>query len=332
MKVWTSLEGYERDPSRPLVLALGNFDGLHVGHQRIVKSVVDRARERQGTAAVLTFYEHPQRILHQCAEPALLTSPQHRLFLFQEMGVEICFVPHFTLPFSKTDPEIFVEEWLMKRLGVEEVHLGYNAHFGFNRRGDSSLMRVLSRRLGFGFCEAEAVKIEGEFVSSTLIREFVRRGELARAEKFLGRAFSIFTTVVRGEGRGRSLGFPTANLRLHSEIMPPRGVYLVEARENCYHLKALGREGEFEFVEERCGPWWTGILNFGRRPTFEPDREQSIPEVHLLDFEGNLYGRTLEVVFRQRIRDEKVFASSSDLVQAIEQDVVNARRYFSGTR
>jgi len=328
MKIWTRLENYQREENRPLVLALGNFDGFHSGHREILQGVTGRARERKGIPAVLTFFEHPQRVLHCSSGPALLTSPQHRLFLFHEKGIEVCFLISFTIPFSKTSPEAFVKEWLVHRLGVREVHLGYNAHFGFDRKGDARLMGGLAAKFGFEFYEARPVEIEGEFVSSSLIRRLIQEGELTRAERFLGRPFSILASVVRGSGRGKELGFPTANLQPHSEILPPRGVYPVEVRETCFHLKPTGREDEFEYRLEQLGQWRQGILNYGVRPTFQGTGE-AIPEVFLFDFTGDLYGKTVEVVFHPRLREERAFQGAHELAQAIGRDVVDVRRYFA---
>ncbi len=332
MKVWTRFDNYVPDTKKPLVLALGNFDGVHLGHRGILGTVVENARQKQGTPAVLTFFEHPQRVLHQSQKPALLTSPQHRLLLLKSAGIEICFFLHFTLELSRTTPEEFVEKWLVKRLQVNEVHMGYNAHFGFNRRGDSALMRKLAGELGFQFCEAEAVKGNGEFISSTLIREVIQQGEFTRAERLLGRPFSIFGSVVRGKGRGKRLGFPTANLRVHSEILPPRGVYPVELRERGFHLESLADLSGFEYELDEPGKWRHGILNFGVRPTFGEETSEPVPEVHLFDFNGELYGRTVEVRFHPRLREEKAFKSENELMKAIQEDIGSARRYFARPR
>ncbi len=331
MRVWTRLEKYQADPRRPLVLALGNFDGVHLGHQRILKTVAERAKKQKGLAAVLTFLEHPQRVLHGSDKPALLTSPQHRLLLFRDLGIDVCFLLHFTLAFSKTSPENFVENLLVERLKVKEVHLGYNAHFGFSRRGDSALMKTLAKRFEFDFFESAPVEVRGKFVSSSLIRRLISEGNLGEARQFLGRPFSIFASVVRGKGRGKTLGFPTANLRPHSEILPPEGVYPVEVRQNRFHLKSLIKKNEFEFVQEKPGAWRQGILNYGTRATFE-NSGPPVAEAYLFNFKGDLYGHTLEVVFHPRVREERRFEDRDALVQAIQRDIAHARQYFLSRR
>ena len=330
MKVWTRLESYSPDSERSLFLAVGNFDGVHRGHQKILESLVLHAKKVDGIPGVLTFSEHPQRVLHRASKPPLLTSPQHRLLFFDQMGIESCFLLPFTLAFSRTSPEEFVEKWLVNRLKAKAIHLGYNAHFGAHRRGDGVMMKELSKRLGFEFLEVEPVKIKNQFVSSTAIRTAIQNGDLKLVEEFLGRRFGIFATVVRGKGRGRLLGSPTANLQPHSEILPPCGVYPVEVRERAFHLKPQKEaKNFFVYKKERSGKWYQGVLNLGVRPTFERGPADVVPEVHLFDFKGDLYGKSVEVIFHPRLREEREFGTSEELVQAIRQDAENAKRYFA---
>ncbi len=330
MIVWTDLKHFKKSSKAPLVVALGNFDGVHSGHQKILRTVIERTKKIEGAASVLTFAEHPQRVLHPSSEPRLLTSTQHRLFLFQQLKIESCFLLHFTLGFAQTDAETFVRDWLVEKLGVREIHLGYNAHFGNDRKGDVQMMTRLAKELGFEFHEASPVKVGGEYVSSSLIRKAIEEGDLLRAAQFLGRPFSIFASVVRGKARGKGLGFPTANLRPHSEILPPRGVYPVEVRESNFHMKKTKTKGQLIFISEKLGKWRKGILNYGVRPTFEKNNLE-VPEVFLFDYSGDLYGKTLEVIFHPQLRDEKTFKGAAELVKAIEEDISNAQRYFSQT-
>ncbi len=328
MIVWTDLKHFKKTSKVPLVVALGNFDGVHVGHKKILQTTIERSKKIKGTPCVLTFAEHPQRVLHHSSEPKLLTSAQHRLFLFQELKVDTCFLLHFTLAFAKTDAETFVRDWLVGKLGAREIHLGYNAHFGNDRKGDVRMMARLAKELGFEFHEASPVKVEGEYVSSSLIRKVIEKGDLSQAGQFLGRPFSIFANVVRGKARGKGLGFPTANLRPHSEILPPRGVYPVEVRESNFHMKRTKTKSQLVFISEKRGKWRKGILNYGVRPTFGKNNLE-VPEVFLFNYSGDLYGKTLEVIFHPKLRNEKTFKGAGELVKAIEEDIFNAERYFN---
>lgn len=324
MDIWTRLDRYQADSKRPLLLALGNFDGLHSGHREIILKIVEKAKKREGIPAVLTFFEHPQRVLRKDSKPGLLTSAQHRLFLFRQLGIQTCFLIHFTQEFAKLSPEEFVMDWLVDKLRVSEVHLGPRARFGVNRSGDVSLMQKLARKAGFDFYESDPVFLGDHMISSSHIRSLIKEGNLAEAEQFLGRAFTIFSTVVHGRGAGTRWGIPTANLRPHSEVLPPRGVYAVAAREVVYHLKPMTEYDHFQYQLEQTGKWKAGVLNHGIRPTIGPEG-QEVTEVHLLDFNGNLYGKTLEVAFKKKIRDEKTFRNSEELAEAIRQDIAETR-------
>jgi riboflavin kinase/FMN adenylyltransferase len=280
-------------------------------------------------AGIFSFFEHPQRVLHDSKEPAVLTSTQHRLFLFNELGIDLCFLVHFTMEFSRIEPEDFVEKWLIKYLGSKEIHLGYNAHFGVGRRGDAYMMQRLAQKLGFTFFQAKPVQVDGDYVSSSLIRKRVSEGDLDRARTLLGRPFGLFASVIRGSGRGKALGYPTANLRPHSEILPPCGVYAVRAREKLYHLRPIAESDEFRYVPEKAGDWYEGVLNLGSRPTFAQDKNNVIPEVHLLNFKGDLYGKTLEIEFHAKLRDEVRFSNPKELVSAIEGDIQSTKFFFN---
>lgn len=329
MRILKDLESFRPNPDLPLILALGNFDGVHLGHRALLARVVDKARNRKGTSAVFTFLDHPQRILHPQSRPPLLSSPVHKLFLLNRLGITLCFLMPFTREFSRMGPSVFVEEILVKRLGVSEVCLGHNAHFGHDRKGDAVLMRALASQHGFLFEEMPPVRAAGDFVSSSRIRKLIEAGNLDEAAESLGRPFSIFATVVKGAGRGAGLGTPTANLEPESEILPPEGVYPVKLRIiQCEQIAKVGEGGE-EFKMKTPGPWLEGVLNYGRRPTFGTGETRPIPEVFIFDFQGEIYGKTLEVVFHPRLRREAAFASPDALKTQIAQDIKAARGYFA---
>lgn len=331
MQVWTQLEGYLPDKEQPLVLALGNFDGLHLGHRQIIERMLSRARAQNGVSAVLTFFEHPQRVLSGSKEPGLLTSPQHRLYLFNDAGIQICFLPHFTTSISKMSPESFVSDWLVKKLKISAIYLGPHARFGCGRQGDGRLMEKLAQKYQFEFIEENPVSVRGEVLSSTLIRQKIREGKLLEVQSYLGRRLSIFASVVRGSGRGKALGFPTANLQPHSEVLPPQGVYPVELRENVYHLHSGSNQNQFYYEAETPSVWHQGILNYGIRPTFKAEPPHPIAEVHLFDYSGDLYGKTVEVQFYSRLREERFFSSGKDLADQIKKDALQTKDYFKNS-
>lgn len=323
MQILSDFQNYQ--PSgKPLILALGNFDGVHLGHQELLNRVAESARAAGGTAAVMTFREHPQHILHPSSKPPLLTSLEHKLFLLSESGIELCFLMSFTPEFSRLSPEAFVREILGTRLQVKEVYLGHNARFGKNREGDAELMRRLSPECGFKFHQLEPVQSGGEMVSSSRIRTLVREGKLQEVEGCLARKFSVFGKVVKGAGRGSQIGFPTANLEVESEILPPLGVYPVEVRE--IDLENAAGRAQQPFRVRKAGAWLPGVLNYGYRPTFDEAEKRAVPEVYLLDFKGDIYGKTLEIVFYPRLRSEMTFSGVEALKKQIETDIQRTRQ------
>ncbi len=329
MRVCRDYSLYSPETSRPLVLALGNFDGVHLGHQALLGRVIEEARSRGGIPAVFTFSGHPQEILHPGSKPRLLTTPDQRLNLFHKLGIELCFVVPFTREFSQQSPEEFVETVLVKRLKVAAVCLGYNAFFGKGRAGDGKLMRKLAEQHGFAFEEMQPVAFPGEaggeYVSSSLIRGFIEEGDLGKAAAALGRPFGIFARVVRGAGRGRELGFPTANLATDGLILPPPGVYPVEVRE-IETLQDFAKVGMLNYRGVTGGLFEKGVLNYGARPTFKDAGPAA--EVHILDYAGDLYGRTVEVIFHDRLRPEMAFEGPEALQDQIRKDIEAARRSF----
>lgn len=320
MRILTDLESYPRESGPPLFLALGNFDGVHRGHQALLKNTAESAKKADGAAAVFSFQEHPHRILHPEKKTSLLTSLEHRLFLLEESGMDLCFLPAFTEAFSRIEAEAFVRDILVKHLGVCEVLMGYNARFGHGRKGDAVLMKKLAREFGFRFQEIGKVTVQGEEVSSSRIRELLKKGDLDTAQLCLGRPYSVWGEVVKGEARGRDLGFPTANLKSQTEPLIPEGVYAVRVRE------ILLGQGK------KAGPWREGALNYGLRPTFGEGCRSPVLEVFILDFREELYGKTFEAAFLHKIRDEKSFSSPEALKDQIGRDVEDCRRFFASSK
>jgi len=292
------------------VLTLGNFDGAHLGHQAIVRRAVARARESAGLAVALTFEPHPVAVLAPGRAPLMLQTLHDRLASLAGLGIDVTVVQRFTRAFAALDPEAFVRDFLLRHVELAHVVVGYNVNFGRDRAGTSETLRALGARLGFGVEVVGPVAAgDGEQVSSTRLRTLLQAGDMPRARALLGRSYALRGRVVVGDRRGRTLGFPTANLHLRAGLLlPPDGVYAVG-------VEVDGRAHE-------------GVLNIGVRPTFA-GRRRTI-EVHLLDFSGDLYRRWLVVKLIERLRGEEAFSGPEALRAAIARDVERARRVLGG--
>ena len=289
-------------------LAIGVFDGVHLGHQRVIGQAREDARAVGGTSVVLTFDPHPMQVLQPDKAPQLLTSTKHKLTLIEKLGVDACLVLTFDKSFSHLPAEKFIET-LATTNRLQEICVGTRFRFGHNRTGDIRLLETLAPKYGFVAREIKPVKLEDEMISSTAVRQHVLNGRLDRAAAMLGRPFSVIGTVETGDHRGHELGFPTANLNPHDEVLPPDGVYAV---------RALTGQGTFG-----------GVANIGVRPTFEHHIPQRILEVHILNFDGEIHGQDVEVQFLQKLRDEKRFDSVDALRTQIAEDVRIARKLLA---
>ncbi|MBN1688082.1 MAG: bifunctional riboflavin kinase/FAD synthetase [Candidatus Omnitrophica bacterium] len=332
MLIVRDLNRFSPDKETPLILALGNFDGIHRGHQALLKHAIGEANRRKGKSAVLSFEAHPQHILHPESKPPLLTSQDHRLFLLNQTGIDICFLVSFTKEFSKLTPHQFVRDILVEKLHISEICLGDNARFGYKRQGNATLLKALAKEYGFQFTEIKAVEAGGDIVSSSRIRRLIQEGKLEEAETCLGRPLSVLARVIPGKGRGTELGFPTANLDIETEVLPPFGVYPVYARAVLNSENYNEKKGIYEFPVCQWGAWFEGVMNFGVRPTFQERESQGILEIFLLDFQGDLYQKTLEVVIFPRIREERTFPDAEDLKRQIQRDIQNAREFLKKAR
>ena len=324
MYVLSNLRDFKPERARALFLGLGNFDGVHVGHQALFARVLSEARAKHGHAALFTFQGHPQSVLHPDQKTQLLVSDEQKLFLFSRAGFDFCLRLAFTESFSKLAPEAFVTEVLCRQLGVREICMGYNARFGHKRKGDAPLMAHFGRQWGFDFSAIAPVRVGGEIVSSSRIRRLVAEGQLAQARECLGRPFSLWGEVIRGDGRGRELGFPTANLKLESHILPPAGVYPAWARRIEKQQKTAG--DFWKKIEFKTGPWQRAVVNIGTRPTFGVSGPLTV-ESHLIDFKGvAIYGQTLEIVLGAVLRGERAFRGPQALKTQIQKDIRQASR------
>lgn len=290
---------------RPLVVAAGVFDGMHPGHKAVLQSALDAAGIAGGTAVALTFDPHPSKILRPENAARLLTSTHHKIRLMEELGISAVLVIPFDRCFADVEAEDFLRQLSSSARGLARICVGKGWRFGHARRGDAEMLRRLGPGLGFETTEVEPVQIDGTTVSSTLIRQAVESGDLESARRFLGRNYSVLGTVVPGDGLGKTLGFPTANLAAHNEQFPPDGVYAVSVRTG-----------------ERVVP---GVANIGTRPTVKTDGQRLL-EIHLIDFSGDLYGRDIEAEFLRFLRPEKKFANLDELRKQIALDVLSADR------
>lgn len=295
-----------------LVIGLGNFDGVHIGHQKLILELVNLAKEVKGTPAVFTFHPHPLAVLTPENCPPQLLSQKSKQKFIAKLGVQILLQVPFDLKLAGLSPENFVKSILIKELNVRGLVVGYNYTFGHRGRGTPALLEELSSGYGYELKVIPPVMVEGQAVSSTLIRNLLIKGEVSQAAKYLG--YYPFTEglVVAGKKRGgRTLGFPTANLELdHNILVPANGVYSAKV-----HLDQ---------------DTYLGVANIGVKPTFQDERRNI--EVHLLDFCRDLYGQKIKISFTSRLRGEKRFATPSDLVKQIERDIHKVRAEWSKAR
>ncbi|MBU4141047.1 MAG: bifunctional riboflavin kinase/FAD synthetase [Candidatus Omnitrophica bacterium] len=292
------------------VLTIGIFDGVHLAHQKIIKKVVRQAKALKGTSMVATFHPHPLRTLSSSAATPMISSLEHRIDLINRLNVDVCLLLDFNKEFSRMCAEDFIKDILVDAVGINCLILGKGFRFGKERKGTFALLKKLSKTYGFNVRRIEPVKINGEIISSSKIRALIQKGKIKEANKFLGRAFSIFGKVKKGNARGRVLGYPTANITPLQEIVPLAGVYAVKV-----------------LTDNKIFP---GVLNIGCRPTFT----RKLPcahtiETHIFNFHNKIYGKRLEVFFIQRIRPEKKFATHKALLAQIKKDEVKAKKILT---
>ncbi len=299
------------DLPRGAIGTIGNYDGIHRGQQAILERVVDCARASGAASAVVTFDPHPLKVLQpESAPPALTTSAQKRRLL-AALGVEHLLVVRFTPEVAGTPAERFVSEFLAGRLALGAVFVGRRFAFGRGREGDLGLLERVGRAAGLEAVGVDEVLEDGSPISSTRVRREVAAGRVEEAGKLLGRPFAVEGAVVRGDGRGREIGWPTANMKTANELLPGDGVYATRIR--------LGARGETR----------PAVTNVGVRPTVGEGAARVV-ETHVLEFEGDLYGEEVEVLFERRLREERRFPSLADLSEQIGRDVETAREYFAG--
>lgn len=295
----------ESKPFDPCVLAIGYFDGVHMGHRRVIQKAIDRSKDKGLSSAVMTFHPHPREILGQSGYSHYLTPLESKLELLEKMGVELAYVVQFDIPFSSIYPQDFINEFLIP-LQAKHVVVGFDYTFGYRGKGTAYTLQEMSEGR-YGLDVVSPITRFGEKISSTIIREYLYGGKIQEATEFLGRPHSLKGTVIHGEKRGRTIGFPTANIQLKDPYLIPRtGVYGVKV--------------------EVDGSHYYGVMNIGIKPTFEQEKKEKSLEVHIFDFDGDLYGKTLKVDFLFFIREEQKFAGIDQLVRQITKDVEFAKK------
>lgn len=288
-------------------LCIGFFDGVHLGHQQIIRQTVTDARIHEAEALVVTFDQHPSTVVRPDRAPLLIHPLEQRLKAIGAMGADSLLLVHFDRQFSQISGEDFIRA-LQRALGrIRSICVGATFVFGHNRSGNVSLLQKLGTEMGFAVHGLAAVSLDGEPVSSTRIREAIKAGNLDSAGQMLGRPFALCGPVVKGDAIGRTLGFPTANLDVSGLVLPPHGVYAVHA-----HVK---------------GRTWRAVLNIGTRPTLKGAMELRV-EAHLIDFEDEIYGEVVELTFVDKLRDEQKFSSLQELRNQIARDILEAQMRF----
>ena len=288
------------------VVTVGTFDGVHLAHQELIRDVVQRARERKGRSVVITFDPHPKEVLTG-RQLHLLTSIEERQQICEQLGVDVFFCTEFTYDFSRQSSRDFYLRYVIQGTGVSEVVEGYDHHFGRDREGSIEELLRLGREFEFSVDALKPVYVDEEIVSSSQIRRHLVQGRVDLAHRLLGRSYPVAGTVVRGDGRGRQLGYPTANLQLSSnrKMIPQDGIYFAQVEMNATVYSCM--------------------VSIGVRPTFFTHGQRTI-EAHLLDFDGDLYGETITLQFLKRLREERKFESAGHLIEQMNKDKEESRR------
>lgn len=310
MEIIQGLENIKRSFNRPVV-TIGNFDGVHLGHQRIFERVREESLRIGGESIIITFEPHPLKILSPKSFIPILTPFKMKIKFIEETGIKTVLCINFSSAFSEISPQDFIKTILVEKLNVRKVIIGYNYHFGKDQKGDVKTLLEAGKFFNFETEVIEALKIDNTIVSSSKIRELIKNGDIEKASRLLGRNYIIIGKVIKGSGRGMSIGFPTANIEILDQLYPKRGVYAVRVLWN--------------------NEIFNGVANIGINPTFLPaEYEDKIEkpsfEVHILNFNKDIHGKEIQVSLIRRIRDEIRFANVSDLIEQIKLDIQWAQK------
>ena len=311
MKTLNSIQELAEVPG-PVALAIGVFDGVHPGHQEVIRAAQEHAHQHQGTAVVMTFEPHPMSVLAPGSTPPRLCSLDHQKKLLEGIGVTHLLICPFTADFAETDASVFLDRLIGAASPLGCISVGYGWRFGRHGAGDVKMLMERGQEDGFAVYGVPVLTLDGETISSTRIREAVREGRFADANRLLGRPYSVLGMVSRGQQLGRTIGFPTANVETEDGLVPPNGVYAVQA-----------------FAE---GRWRDAVANLGTRPTVSDGEPSLRLEVHLFDFQGDLYGCEMEVCFIRKLRDEQRFDGLDELKAQISRDSEKAKAVLAAER
>ncbi len=288
-------------------ITLGTFDGVHLGHQKIIGKLIERANKVNGRNFVVTFDPHPRNVISNNSDFKILSTPPEKAAVLEKLGIRNLLIINFTKEFSQNTAEDFFKRYIIDAIGIREIVIGYDHHFGKGRGGDESTLRDMGRQFGFNVETVDAFMLDGDIISSTKIRKALSAGEITTTHKFLGRNYEFSGNVIEGDRRGRDLGFPTANIKVDNEekLLPAIGIYVVEV--------FVGDDHYF------------GLLSIGRRPTFY-NSGKIIPEVFIYDFDKNIYDKEIKILIIERLRGEEKFSSADELIEQMNIDKKNGFR------
>ncbi len=295
------------------VLTMGTFDGVHRGHQKLLELMCKKAKEVGGEAVVLSYYLHPLETIHKKTFPYLLTEREKKEKILKELGVDCILYLNFDEKLASLPPQKFITDILVKEIGVKEIFVGYDTHFGKNRAGNFELIKKHEKDYGYKTYFVSPFRLKNRIVSSSMIRDLIREGDIEAAEFYLGRKYSLIGRVVRGKQIGNSLGYPTINIEPieKNKLIPALGVYI---------CKIIIDESQY----------W-GLTNIGYSPSIKKEQIKTI-ETYILDFSGDLYDRKVEIIVHKRLRDEKYFEEPKKLITAIDEDVKALKKYILANR
>lgn len=308
MKIFRQLSEVQYDPNT--VLTIGTFDGIHLGHQEILKKLFDRSRFHNARNMLITFHPHPRKVISKVDDLKILSTPDEKISILKMRGLENLFIINFTNEFSQQPPIKFFKDFIINKIGLKEIVIGHDHKFGKGREGTSETLKKLGNEFQFGISVVDEFKFNGEIVSSTKVRNALLAGDIVSANLFLGRNYSFSGIVVAGDKRGRVLGFPTANVRFedNDKLLPKLGIYAAEVI--LYNQK------------------YEGLLSIGKRPTFY-DNGEIVTEVYLYNFDKNIYNEKIEICVLDKIRNEEKFSSSGDLIAQMNRDKEAGLKIFN---